>query len=413
MKINSKSDDELDACFTEQIEGTVTCSKFNYDFGSSGSRNDSELTSVVSDMDLVCDQAWTVPFTISMYSIAVIIGNMIGTPISDRYGRRPAFIIAAVGTVVFGVPQAFAPNWWSLMAFSMVQHGFMQIGYLAVSVYVVEVLGPTKRHLALIVSLMFAVGYASMSLYSWLLPNWQWFTLCLTIVSVPFIPIAIWVPESPVFLFSRGEYSRADSVLKLISDRSGGTYVSMDESEMAKKCLDDGVEVDVEEETYATMFTSCYFIRTMLSMAYLFFAASIVYYGLAYKAADLPGSVYVNNFLNALVDAAAYVVTALTMEHVGRKLTIGSTFTFGAVACVACGALFYYGEGEDEYSALNQGSTCIKFNSIYIIQKSRSLSEFCRQILHFGRSRSHLCLRRRGLPHLSPLVRDGGEFVWR
>ena len=111
---NSTKDD-LDACFTDKIEGTVTCDHFNYDFTSSGSRNDSELTSVVSDMDLVCDQAWTVPFTISMYSIAVIIGSMIGTPISDRYGRRPAFIIAAVGTVVFGVPQAFAPNWWSLM----------------------------------------------------------------------------------------------------------------------------------------------------------------------------------------------------------------------------------------------------------------------------------------------------------
>ena len=306
------------------------------------------MTSVVSDMNLVCDQGWIEPTTISMYSIGVVIGNIVATPISDTYGRRPTFIISSVGTVLFGIPQAFAPNWWSLMLFSLIQHGFLQMGYLAASVYVIEVLGPTKRHLALIVSLMFALGYASLSLYSWLLPNWKWFTVCLTVISIPFIPIAWWLPESPVFLFSAAKYKQADEVLALISRKAKGHYKSMDADEMETiVCLGDNDDEDeIDEEGYKTIFTSCYFIQTMLSMSYLFFAASIVYYGLGYRAASLPGSVYVNNFLNAFVDALAYIVTALTMERIGRKVTIGSTFTFGALACLVCGILFYFGHAE-------------------------------------------------------------------
>ena len=82
------------------------------------------------------------------------------------------------------------------------QHGSIQIGYLSVSVYLVEILGPTKRHLALIVSLMFAVGYASISLFAWLLPEWTWFSLCMTCISFPYI-------EGLSFYYKKSKFFKA------------------------------------------------------------------------------------------------------------------------------------------------------------------------------------------------------------
>jgi len=41
----------------------------------------------------------------------------------------------------------------------------------------------------------------------------------------------------------------------------------------------------------------------------------MVYYGLSLNAGSLAGDIYLNNFLNGLVEVAAYVVTSLSMDR--------------------------------------------------------------------------------------------------
>ena len=51
--------------------------------------------------------------------------------------------------------------------------GFIHIAYIAMSVYIVEIVGPSKRRLAMIASIMFGVGYALISPISYGIPNWR------------------------------------------------------------------------------------------------------------------------------------------------------------------------------------------------------------------------------------------------
>ena len=111
----------LQDCLNTKIDKSkrVKCNQFVYDFSGTGSRNDryknlflnkalgfikvinfSLMTSITAELDLVCDSAWKIPFSISMQSVAVFIGSAFGA-LSDKLGRRPAMIIAALGQVLY------------------------------------------------------------------------------------------------------------------------------------------------------------------------------------------------------------------------------------------------------------------------------------------------------------------------
>ena len=75
-------------------------------------------------------------------------------------------------------------------------------------------------------------------------------------------------------------------------------------------------------------------------MIYVFWATSMVFYGLSYNAAALPGSIYVNNFINAIVELAGYVLTMFIMVYLGRRPITSSSIILASVTCLVCGILF-------------------------------------------------------------------------
>ena len=52
----------------------------------------------------------------------------------------------------------YVKSWYGFTIIHMMLHGFVQIGYLTSCVYVFELLGPSKRHLAIMTSIMFSLG---------------------------------------------------------------------------------------------------------------------------------------------------------------------------------------------------------------------------------------------------------------
>ena len=95
-------------------------------------------------------------------------------------------IISSIGISVFSFPIPYTGNWYGFTVLHMILHGFVQIGYLTACVYVFEMLGPSKagfitrvemslfvislkttpkRYLALMTSIIFSLGYGSVSLW--------------------------------------------------------------------------------------------------------------------------------------------------------------------------------------------------------------------------------------------------------
>jgi len=62
--------------------------------------------------DLVCDRGYLKDLTQTIFVVGVMFGAMICTTVSDKFGRKPAFLFSLWAMVVVGVANAFAPNYY-------------------------------------------------------------------------------------------------------------------------------------------------------------------------------------------------------------------------------------------------------------------------------------------------------------
>uniref|UniRef100_F6Z7B4 Major facilitator superfamily (MFS) profile domain-containing protein n=2 Tax=Ciona intestinalis TaxID=7719 RepID=F6Z7B4_CIOIN len=67
-------------------------------------------TTIATEFGLVCGNIWASYVTQSIFMAGVLVGNIFIGLTSDRFGRRVAFLVSAVGSVTFGIATAFADS---------------------------------------------------------------------------------------------------------------------------------------------------------------------------------------------------------------------------------------------------------------------------------------------------------------
>lgn len=76
--------------------------------------------------------------------------------------------------------------------------------------------------------------------------------------------------------------------------------------------------------------------RKFCILTFLWLANSVAYNGLSYNSSNLGVFDTLAFFINAIVEAPAYVLTWWAMGRYGRKWTHASTMLLGGVACCCC-----------------------------------------------------------------------------
>ena len=71
----------------------------------------SNVTILCLQWDLVCDRAYLKDLTQTIFLVGIMFGSVICTALSDKFGRKPVFLISQWALVVVGVVNAFAPNY--------------------------------------------------------------------------------------------------------------------------------------------------------------------------------------------------------------------------------------------------------------------------------------------------------------
>ena len=146
-----------------QVEESVgiKCTEFIFEFNGTNSINDGQMSTLVSSFSLVCDLAWVAPFMISIKGVGGLLGSFLGSICSDAYGRRLTMLIGSVFQTLLALSMSSMPNWWSYAVCDCLIYALSQALYLAGMVYVCEILGPSKRHLTMVCSILFSAGYVS------------------------------------------------------------------------------------------------------------------------------------------------------------------------------------------------------------------------------------------------------------
>uniref|UniRef100_A0A667WFP9 Major facilitator superfamily (MFS) profile domain-containing protein n=1 Tax=Myripristis murdjan TaxID=586833 RepID=A0A667WFP9_9TELE len=265
---------------------------------------------IVSEWNLVCENAWKVPFSISTYYIGVLIGSFISGQLSDRFGRKPVFFWAMAIMTISALIQAASVSWVMFCVINCVR-GVAQISnYITSLVLASEILSQSARVTFSMLghSLFFAIGYACLPLFAYLIQGWRMLLVVSAIPGLLYIPVWWVIPESPRWLLQRGRVADAERVIRNAAKKN---RVPTPEVIFTP---DEGEE---EQQTYNVLDlvrTTNMRNITILNV-FLWAAITMVFYGLSLNTSNMRGNAYLNSFFSAAIDIVASVAVWLLINQ--------------------------------------------------------------------------------------------------
>ncbi|KAK3774183.1 hypothetical protein RRG08_056389 [Elysia crispata] len=169
--------------------------------------------------DLVCDREIYTSHVNMMTMAGLMIGSVTSGGLSDRFGRKKAFLFLTWVHFVAAFAAAFVPSVFVFLALRMVLTSSCVGFFASACVMSMEVVSSRKRTLAGMV-LMFgwSAGMFMLVIAAFLIRDWQTLQLVLVIPLAIVAVTYIWLfPESPRWLLSKGRFSEADAIFKTMA----------------------------------------------------------------------------------------------------------------------------------------------------------------------------------------------------
>ncbi|XP_037595855.1 solute carrier family 22 member 5 isoform X3 [Cebus imitator] len=233
------------------------------------------LSTIVTEWNLVCENDWKAPLTISLFFVGVLLGSFISGQLSDRFGRKNVLFVTMGMQTGFSFLQLFSKN------FEMFVVLFVFVGMGQISNYVAA----------------FVLGMA-----------------------IRFIP------ESPRWLISQGRFEEAEVIIRKAAKANGIVVPStiFDPSELQ----DLSSKKQQSHNVLDLLRTRNIRMVTIMSII-LWMTISVGYFGLSLDTPNLHGDIYVNCFLSATVEIPAYVLAWLLLRYLPRRYSMATALFLG------------------------------------------------------------------------------------
>ena len=248
--------------------------------------------------------------------LGVLLGVWLMSWVADRYGRRPAILLATLLGGLCIWPFAYVTNFWGMVFLSILST--LGVGGIVAthSVYLSEMTSPTVRNRVLLASqgctALVAVGVNMLAF--WLVPSrWQaflWISAAVEIVIL--LPLLYWkLPESPRWLEARGRTAEAERIMSEYEQRvQAVSRAPLPEPEKGRHPV-----VVAERGAWREMFTNpAYRSRTLLLIVCWLLAYAGLIYGVgAFAAVYMVDHGGTPHFVFATI-AGAYGLTFIAFQ---------------------------------------------------------------------------------------------------
>jgi MFS family permease len=252
--------------------------------------------------------------------LGILLGVYIMSYVADRYGRRPAILLATFLGGICIWPFAYVTDFTWMVVLSVLST--LGVGGIVAthSVYLSEMTSPDVRNRVLLMSqgvtALVAVG-VNLLAFAWIPSNWQLFLwVSAAIEVVVLLPLLYWkLPESPRWLEAHGRHEEAERAMAIYEQQcQAAAPVPLP----APKLVPDQV-VSAEGGSWTELFTNPdYRGRTWL----LIVVWLLAYAGLIYGVGAFAAVYMVDHGANAhfvfLTIAVAYAVLFVSFQINGR-----------------------------------------------------------------------------------------------
>ncbi|XP_014790780.1 organic cation transporter protein isoform X1 [Octopus bimaculoides] len=176
--------------------------------------------------------------------------------------------------------------------------------------------------------MVFTTGLLIIALLTYFVRTWRPLMMIISIPSVLFaITYFCFLDESPRWLLNKKRTKDANIILSNIA-KLNKTVLPQTEIVNIFSSYTKRVEI-------WKMFTIPQLLKRTLILMLNWAIVSLVYYGLTLNVGRLYGNLYLNFFLNSVVEFPANILCILLLNRVGRKKMHASLMVLAGVACIA------------------------------------------------------------------------------
>ncbi|XP_056150935.1 solute carrier family 22 member 2-like [Lampris incognitus] len=283
--------------------------------------------SFVTEFDLVCADGWLVDMYQATLNVGFLVGSIAIGYLADRFGRKMSFLMSTLLNGITGIMVAVAPNYVTLLIFRTLYGFGVKGGWVAGYVLITELVGVEyRRTVGVIYQMFFSVGILLLPLLAYFITDWRWLQVAITVPYILFLSYYWLIPESPRWLLSQNNSSKAVEITEAIAKEN-------------KKTLSKNIETLRDDNCGSTAASFMDLIRTpnmrkhTFILSFNWFTSAVVYQGLIMRLGILGGNVYIDFLISGLVEFPAAFLILFTIERIGRRLPFATANIVAGASC--------------------------------------------------------------------------------
>ncbi|XP_056374361.1 solute carrier family 22 member 13-like isoform X2 [Hyla sarda] len=292
-----------------------------------------QKSTLVTEFNLVCHRKDQTDICQSIFMLGILIGSLIFGPLGDRIGRRPVLLISILLMLAFGLGAAFVTEFYAFM----VLRCFVGIALAGVMlnnlVLVAEWVGPSQRAYATItVHVCFAIGLMALAGTGYAIRNWRLLQIACSVPTALLVFYIWFLPESARWLLTKGKNEKAKDLLQKAAH--------MNKKELSEEILH---QLQEEKQTQSgnmiDLFRNPTLRKRTLIGCFIWFANSLVYYGLSMNVGSFGLDIYLTQLIFGAVEIPARLGSMFAVQIFGRRLSQSVYLLLGGTACLIITAI--------------------------------------------------------------------------
>ncbi|XP_063078683.1 organic cation/carnitine transporter 2-like [Engraulis encrasicolus] len=286
------------------------------------------VSTIVTEWNLVCDDAWKAPFPTTLYFFGVLIGSFGSGLLSDRHGRKINFISTKALQTLAGFLLAVSTSWEMFCVVFFVL-GLTATSYSNTIVLGSEILIKSARESFGIVgvALCFCTGYAILPVFAYFIRDWRILQIGLSVVGLLYMPLCWYVPESPRWLITQGRLQEAEAIIRAAAKRNGITppekIFQLEHSEDTEETENESS--GLEKYTWLDLVKTTNMRNITVINIIAWIATSMTYFGLSFNISNLDGDPYLNNFISAAAEFLSVPFVWFVTHYAPRRFVLPCT----------------------------------------------------------------------------------------
>ncbi|XP_072932787.1 organic cation transporter protein-like [Epargyreus clarus] len=299
---------------------------------------------IVTEWNLICGRSWLKDLNQALFQFGVLSGSLLFGVASDRFGRRPALIVAVVMEIFLGIMTSFLPDFWSFTIVRMILGasvgGIMVVGFVIVMEYVGNIY---RDIVSSLFHVPFTVGHIFLGYFGYLIRDYSYFQLGISVVNIfLFLYICI-LPESPRWLLVMNKTAQAAKLLENVA-RINNLSTENIQQQMELYQLKYVSEKGRKKGNIIDLFRNPNLRKNMIVMSFTWLVSSYCFYGVSHYISHLTGDIYVNVIASGSVCLLACVTVIPLMKMTRRRPLIVASNVLASISLLSI-ALMPEGRG--------------------------------------------------------------------